>query len=399
MQKTSPPPSIESWDEFVEGLRDLAPSMLSRLPPSLQNDPQTRQEVARLMLESLAMMSVTAVSSDGDHPMFLPWVSHTLNVGQPNSDTHYRMAYITPGGTYRLRGRRGSLRIARIAQFGPARGPAGIATLDVNDINTLKSDANGRYDVIVSPARPANYTGDWWKLDPAAHSLMLRLVAANWQDEVDPTISIERLDVPANRPRRSAEVLEAKLKQLPAATAQMALLLVDHVVALQKEGYVNKLKVFDVSQIGGQLTGQFYYEGAYDLADDEALIIEAQVPDKFEYYSIIVTNEIYETTDWFNNHSSLNDAQLRVDPDGVLRVVVSAKDPGVANWLDTAGNPRGVVQGRWTECNSQPVPVVRKVRVDQVRDLLPSATHTVTLAQRDASIRERRAQLQQRPLW
>ena len=71
----------------------------------------------------------------------------------------------------------------------------------------------------------------------------------------------------------------------------MAKLLVDHVVELQAGGFVNKFKVFDVSQIGGQLTGQFYYEGAYDLADDEALIVDAKVPDKFEYYSMIVTNE------------------------------------------------------------------------------------------------------------
>jgi hypothetical protein len=393
------PPSIESWDRFVDGLRDLAPTMLARLPGALQEDPQIRQEVARLMLESLAMLTISAISGDGDHPVFLPWVSHTLNVGQPNSDTTYRMTPITPGGAYRLHGRKGSLRIARIAQFGPAKGPSGIATLDVNDINELQEDESGRYEVRLSPERPAGCGGAWWKLDPNTHSLMLRMVSSDWATEVDPTISIERVDAPATRSRRGAADLETKLKQLPGAAAQMALLLVDHVVELQKAGYVNKLKVFDVSQIGGQLTGQFYYEGAYDLAADEALIIEAKVPDKFEYYSMILTNEIYETTDWYNNHSCLNDSQLHVDRDGVVRVVVSARDPGVHNWLDTAGHRCGAVQGRWTECSSQPVPEVRKVKLNEVLGILPGATPRVSAAERDKIIRERRAQLQQRPLW
>jgi hypothetical protein len=99
---------------------------------------------------------------------------------------------------------------------------------------------------------------------------------------------------------------------------------------------VNKLKVLDVSQVGG-LTGQSYYEGAYDLGDDEALVIEARVPAKGVYRSLILGNDIQETTDWYNNHSSLNDSQAKPDRDGVLRVVVSATDPGVPNWLDTAG--------------------------------------------------------------
>jgi hypothetical protein len=393
------PPPIESWDAFVEGLRGLAPAMLGKLPPRLQNDPQIRQEVARLMLESLATMAIGAVSNDGDRPVFLPWLNQTLNIGQPNSDTTYRVARITPGGTYRLRGRKGSLRIAKVAQLGAGGGPSGVATVDVNDINALSADAEGRFDVIVSPERPQGYAGDWWRLDPTTHSLMVRLVASDWAREVDPTLAIERLDAPATRPRRTAEDLEARLKQLPAVTAGMALLLVDHVVQLQDEGYVNRMKVFDVAAIGGHLTGQFYYEGAYDLADDEALIVEARVPDRYEYYSIILTNEIYETTDWYNNQACLNDAQLHVNSDGVLRVVVSARDPGVANWLDTAGHPRGVVQGRWTECSSQPVPETRKVKVSEVRGLLPADTPTVAPAEREAVIRERRAQLQQRPLW
>ena len=40
----------------------------------------------------------------------------------------------------------------------------------VHDLNTLKVDAEGRYDVILSPTRPAGYTGDWWQLNPTTNA-------------------------------------------------------------------------------------------------------------------------------------------------------------------------------------------------------------------------------------
>ena len=141
------------------------------------------------------------------------------------------------------------------------------------------------------------------------------------------------------------------------------------------------------------LGGQFYYEGVYDLADDEALIVASPVPKVCTYRSLILTNELYETTDWINNHASLNAAQAAPDADGKLRIVVSAKDPGVKNWLDTSGYPRGVIQGRWTGCDSQPIPEVQKVKVKDVLSAMPSGVATVTPAERQAILRERRARL------
>lgn len=268
----------------------------------------------------------------------------------------------------------------------------------VHDFNALKVDAQGRYDVILSPVRPSGYTGDWWQLDPATNSLLVRMVASDWNWEREPTLSIERLDTAATRPRPSAQALEARLRSLPASADIGALVLIDRPQKLRNEGFVNKLKGVDLSSIGG-LAGQFYYEGAYDLKDDEALILEAPVPDGCTYYSLILTNDIYETTDWYNNQSSLNGAQARVDKDGVLRAVVSAKDPGIPNWLDTAGYPSGVIQGRWMNCTAQPVPSVRKVAVRDVRAALPSDTPIITLQQREQAVRDRRSILQQRPLW
>lgn len=397
-------PAVAGWNEFVDGLRGLPERMLAKLPESMRDDPQVQQEVGRLMLESLASSTLDALGGDGDFPVFLPAIGQVMNIGQPNADTVYRLARITPGGSYRLRGQRGSPRMAVIAETGSSPGEPGFdpaqarAPRSTHDLNALKADAQGRFDVLLSPQRPDGYAGDWWPLSPTSSKLLLRMVSSDWSRERDPAISIERVDSPMDRPRRSAADLEQRLRRLPNATASMALLFADHVEQLRKEGYVNKLKVFDTSQMGG-LASQFYYEGAYDLRDDEALIVEAKVPARCLYRSVILTNELYETTDWYNNHSSLNDAQAAPDADGVLRVVVSAQDPGVPNWLDPAGYPRGVIQGRWTECDSQPVPSVRKLAFAEVRKALPRDTATLTPEQRERIIRERRTKLQQRPLW
>lgn len=393
---------IPGWPEFVESVRALPARLLAKLPDSLKNDPQIRQEVGRLALEGVASCALATLSADPDHPVFVAAIGQVLNVGQPNCDTIYRSAEISPDGVYRLRGVRGTLRMFNVAQSPPSPGEPGFkpgpAPRPAHDFNALKVDDKDRFDVIVSRERPVGYTGDWWKLEPTTSKLLLRMVSSDWRGEQSPTVSIERLDIPTSRARVPAAKLESALRLLPAQLNFLTTLLVDHVEQLKREGYVNRLKVFEVHSMGG-LIGQFYYEGPYELANDEALIVEATMPKQCQYRSLILTNSIYETIDWTNNHSSLNDAQAPADADGVLRIVVSAKDPGIPNWLDTAGHAQGLIQGRWFGCDTTPIPTVRKVALAEVRKFLPPETPTISPEERERIIRERRMAFLERPLW
>src|SRR3546814_17050432 len=96
---------------------------------------------------------------------------------------------------------------------------------------------------------------------------------------------------------------------------------------------------FDLTNMTG-LVGQFYYEGAYQLAPDEALLVEAKVPETCGYWSLILTDDVYETTDWVNNHSSLNDAQAHVDKDGLFRAVIRSDEHRVGEGWVSTGNYR-----------------------------------------------------------
>jgi len=103
-----------------------------------------------------------------------------------------------------------------------------------------------------------------------------------------------------------------------------------------------------------------------------------------------------EPIDFANHQSSLNGHQAVLDPDGMFRAVVSAKDPGVANWLDTAGHAERGMLIRWLECDSGPRPTTKKVAFDEVRKTLPESTSRVTPEQRAEILERRRAHVARR---
>src|ERR1700712_5508191 len=84
-----------AWDSFVDGLRELGPKMLDKLPPSLRADPQAQQEIGRLTLGARARRTMETISPYGGRPMFLPSLNLTMNIFQPKADTTYRTAFIT----------------------------------------------------------------------------------------------------------------------------------------------------------------------------------------------------------------------------------------------------------------------------------------------------------------
>jgi hypothetical protein len=389
-----------SWEEFVDQLRPLGAKMKERLPERLRDDPQTLAEAQRLLLAATMRAAADAIVGDRAQPMFVPELNIALNLFQPNSDTIYKSALIGPGGSYRLRGERGSIKFMRLAQLGPDTLRTGkhAPTLIDCDFDSLKLGPQGTFDVVLSAERPAAHTGDWWRLHPQCEKLMIRFIGYDWGIEREPRIGIDRLDVAPHRPRPSAEELQRRFAELPTIIGNAATMLVRQVEALRNDGYLNTLKTVDFTQMTG-LARQSYYEGAYELADDEALYLEVAIPEKCGYWSVILTNEIYETTDWYNNQSSLNGAQAVLDDRRVFRAVIAAKDPGVPNWLDTAGYPKGALQGRWLECDERPLPSMRKVSLAQIRSLFPLGTPTVSASERDSALRERRLRAQMRTIW
>ena len=98
--------------------------------------------------------------------------------------------------------------------------------------------------------------------------------------------------------------------------------------------------------------------GSWEIAPDEALVIEVEPPEGL-YWSYSLGNPWWETIDYGSHQSSLNGHQATVDDDGVLRTVIAHEDPGVANWLDTAGHSVGPIILRCVRTETAPVPTTR----------------------------------------
>jgi hypothetical protein len=97
------------------------------------------------------------------------------------------------------------------------------------------------------------------------------------------------------------------------------------------------------------------YHGFWDLTPDQALLIETPAP-PVSYWGFQLSNSLWNTLDFVNRQTSLNRGQAHIDDDGMLRIVVSERDPGVANWLDTMGHRQGAIHVRLEALAGRPVP-------------------------------------------
>jgi hypothetical protein len=167
---------------------------------------------------------------------------------------------------------------------------------------------------------------------------------------------------------------------------------------IEEQGRAQGVNVFreplNKTEMGGAAESVTVW-GSWELAPDEALLIEVAPPEAL-YWSVSLGNHWWETIDYANHQSSLNGFQATVDADGVFRAVVAHSDPGVANWLDTAGHRQGPAIFRWVRADGAPVPQTRVVRLADLRGALPPGTAMVDPQTRRATIARRRAGVRRR---
>lgn len=391
--------ALPGWEDYIDLLRPIG----ARLSGSGWDLEATGhgQELWRAGFAAIAQGFINFVYMNPEYPDWVPAYDYALNLAAPVPDYRYKACLIEGDGVYRISGFRGTSRFVDLTVFTSLfslgiKGPVS-TRISLDDL-TLGED--GAFAFILSAERPAGHSGDWFALDPRAIRLQVRHASYDWLNEIDARMAIERLDRPAPRPRETPELLSAKLAKLAAWTENTVLFGTEHIKRQAEKGLINRLEPMDWGAVGGfDKTIQAYVEGLYDLADDEALILETELPERARYWSFLLSDPLFATIDWMNRQSSLNGHQARIDADGRVRMVVANVDPGVPNWLDTGGYPRGVIQVRWNECSSQPTPSVTTVKIADLRAHLPADTPVVSPEERDSQLRLRRAGAQMRSRW
>jgi hypothetical protein len=103
--------------------------------------------------------------------------------------------------------------------------------------------------------------------------------------------------------------------------------------------------------------------GAFELADDEVLILEGTSP-PCAFWNLCLWNPYLQTYDYRYERVTINGGQVEYEPDGSWQIAIAARDPGRRNWVSTAGHPRGRIWFRWFLAES--LPARPKARVERI---------------------------------
>ena len=105
-----------------------------------------------------------------------------------------------------------------------------------------------------------------------------------------------------------------------------------------------------------------------------------------------LANPWMESLDYASHQASLNHRTAHADADGRVRCVISLRDPGVHNWLDTAGWNGGSLCARWTYCSEYPTGIsARLIKLADLDRHLPDDTPRIDPAERAGVIAARQA--------
>ena len=298
--------------------------------------------------------------------------------GLDNPDSVYRVIPIDGAERYVIRGR---VPDPRLTENYFTLWNAHMGTVDVLDGKSLLLDQEGRFEIFVD-ANEKGGRANHIRSAPEAVEFYIRDVIADWAHERPNELSIERLGGPPKTPERS---FDQKL-----ADAQAMLIRnVDNTMRWNAQATTRPANGFDFTidrDSDGALRNQLYIMGHFDLADDEALVIEIGLGGA-GYFLAPITNIWGTTNEIVHRTSSLNLTQSVRDAPDRLTYVVSRHDPGVWNWLDPCDMPEGLLTLRWAEfADGRPGDgfgaTSRVVKLADLDAALPAGTRRVTPEER-----------------
>ena len=359
--------SGQSWDEFCDTLKAAGAALNY---PGAPRDPFNQAEGYRYLSRLLRGGLMAFVEYADPRTPVLHRVAHeTVKLGSDNPDNYYQTAAIHGDYDYRISGRRNTVRYLGFGtQAGHYGQGGGMPPTGYVEAGELAIGGDGRFELIVS-ATP--HDGNWLPMKPESRTLIVRQTFLDRQAETPADLAIERINCSDEEKRPAPltpEHLDAGLKSAGTLVAGAAMLFANWARGFRK--HTNTLPMFDpeVSLAAGGDPNIVYYHSHWALAEDEALLIEV-MPPECEHWNFQVNNYWMESLDYRYHTIHTNKRLARYEDDGSVRLVVAHRDPGLPNWLETAGHTSGTMCFRWIKASEHPEPGTRIVNMSELEAL------------------------------
>ncbi|MAG30699.1 MAG: hypothetical protein CL908_07400 [Deltaproteobacteria bacterium] len=339
---------------------------------------QEQAEAYRGILYGLIGAIQNGALPNPDQPRFVRSVDWTSKSGLDNPDNDYYVATLRDDAEYRIVGTRGTTRnlIFQLVLGQPGVGEAGTSTnISVLDARDMQIEDDGSFEILMSRSDPGP-EHNWLPIDDGAETLIVRFTYSDWSSEQAGRLFIERIGgegvpSPILTPTQMARSLRRAARSLFDRSSTWLRYSNMAWTTMPRNG------VSRARPSQGGLVGQYSAFGTWELEEDEALILTTH-PTSATYQGIELGNLWFVSLDSETRTSSLTSDQALLGEDGRYHFVISAHDPGIQNWLDTEGHPRGLIMLRWQglagAIGDAAQPSTRRIRFDQILEALPAGT-------------------------
>lgn len=397
-------PLREAWHRFCDDLKaagDLA------FKPANPPDPLQRSDGFRFLAQNLGQAFDLALETRNPAwPQIHAFCTPTRKLGGDAADLTYRQVWIDGSHSYILRGRRGTARFLNIAVQGerPAFQPGtGNPSLhepfgDLPEANLfghqLECRADGTFEIFVGGEKTGT---NWLPTTPASRKLFIR-EGFDGLDETPSRLTIERLGMDTPPPPPGPDTMITAMNWAGDFLSGMMRDWPDHPYAygggVFDPALVNAFPPDPPSAPGDERRGRMVAAMTWELASDEALIVEFGAHDGF--WMATIGGAFMNSFDFLYRPVSATPARTAVDEDGMIRLVLSAQDPGIRNWLDTQGFARGHLIYRNFLGSAQTRLTTRTVPLRDLAQQLPGTTARCTPDARAAEVLLRLRAVRQR---
>jgi hypothetical protein len=382
-----------AWQAYNRVFEEAAQLIAS--VPRFANDPDYQRRLYRNLMQVQAMAYNFAIVPRTDRPrvfVHTTYLPDFYTLGMACPDFHYVGLFLDGRRRYRISGRRGAVAWMSAQVQSHLIGDPRSKVVGDFDFADLDVGPDGSFEAIIS-GRPES--GNHIPIDPnsAYNFIWLRRILGDWADDVG-DFHIELIGEPATPEPESTDAFAERIEQ---ATHLAGYLLKNWSVGLYDwyaslSGGLNRIAFLEGARLSDRDVGSLaaYYAGfLFKIAPDEALIIEGDVPQGV--YWAFQLGDIWSTSlDYIYHQADINMKRMAVDADGKYRAVLTLQDPGLANWLDPAGNLEGIGMMRVFRSPERPVlPELKLVKLADLDRHLPAGTKRVAAAERKAALAHR----------